>query len=160
MTVTKKDFLKQDLNQFAQSVVRGQVTNPSYDNIFSAVVSGSTNVVAGDAVEIITTSKGTPAVKPLTSSGNVFGFAIYEAKQTEYSEGQALEIAQDGAVIYMWSSEAIDAGEYVRYDYSTGAIAAADATNDVVIGIAQEAIAADGIGKVKIMAQPRIVIPS
>lgn len=160
MSSVKTDFLSQEINQFAQTDVRGRVDLMGMgNNVISAVINSevSGKVYSGDAVEILATSKGLPEVKPLSSTGNVFGFVRYNAKRTELAAGDRVELAIDGAVMVMAASAAINAGAEVAYDYSTGLIATA-ASGDNVIGIAIDAIAADSTGRVMIKAFDRKAI--
>lgn len=160
MSSVKTDFLSQEINQFAQTDVRGRVDLMGMgNNVISAVINSgvSADVYSGDAVEILATSKGLPEVKPLTSSGKVFGFVRYNAKKVKLGAGDRVELAIDGAVMVMAASEAIDAGEEIAYDYSTGLIAPASSGN-VVVGIAIDAIAADSTGRVIIKAFDRKAI--
>lgn len=160
MSSVKTDFLSQEINQFAQTDVRGRVDLMGMgNNVISAVINSevSADVYSGDAVEILATSKGLPEIKPLTSSGKVFGFVRYNAKKVKLGAGDRVELAIDGAVMVMAASEAIDAGEEIAYDYSTGLIAPAGSGN-VVVGIAIDAIAADSTGRVIIKAFDRKAI--
>lgn len=160
MSSVKTDFLSQEINQFAQTDVRGRVDLMGMgNNVISAVINSevAADVYSGDAVEILATSKGLPEVKPLTSSGNVFGFVRYNAKRVKLGAGDRVELAIDGAVMVMAASEAIDAGKEIAYDYSTGLIAPAG-SGDVVVGIAIDAIAADSTGRVIIKAFDRKAI--
>lgn len=160
MSSVKTDFLSQEINQFAQTDVRGRVDLMGMgNNVISAVINSevATDVYSGDAVEILATSKGLPEVKPLTSTGNVFGFVRYNAKRVKLGAGDRVELAIDGAVMVMAASAAIDAGEEIAYDYSTGLIAPAG-SGDVVVGIAIDAIAADSTGRVYIKAFDRKAI--
>ena len=160
MSSVKTDFLSQEINQFAQTDVRGRVDLMGMgNNVISAIINSevSADVYSGDAVEILATSKGLPEVKPLTSSGKVFGFVRYNAKKVKLGAGDRVELAIDGAVMVMAASEAIDAGEEIAYDYSTGLIAPAGSGN-VVVGIAIDAIAADSTGRVIIKAFDRKAI--
>jgi hypothetical protein len=157
MSSVKTDFLSQEINQFAQADVRGRVDLMGMgNNVISAVINSevSGNVYSGDAVEILATSKGLPEVKPLTSTGDVFGFVRYNAKKVAYVAGDRVELAIDNAVMVMAASAAIDAGEEIAYDYETGLIAPAG-SGDTVVGIAIDAIAADATGRVMIKAFDR-----
>ena len=156
MSSVKTDFLSQEINQFAQTDVRGRVDLMGMgNNVISAVINSevSGKVYSGDAVEILATSKGLPEVKPLSSTGNVFGFVRYNAKKTELAAGDRVELAIDGAVMVMAAASAIKAGDPVAYDYSTGLVA--KASGDAIIGIALDAIAADSTGRVIIKAFDR-----
>lgn len=160
MSSVKTDFLSQELNQFAQTDVRGRVDLKGMgNNVISAVINSEVaeDVYSGDAVEILATSKGLPEVKPLTSSGNVFGFVRYNAKRVKLGAGDRVELAIDGAVMVMAASATINAGAEVAYDYATGLIETAT-SGDKVIGIAIDAIAADSTGRVMIKAFDRKAI--
>lgn len=157
MSSVKTDFLSQEINQFAQADVRGRVDLMGMgNNVISAVINSevSGNVYSGDAVEILATSKGLPEVKPLTSTGDVFGFVRYNSKKVAYVAGDRVELAIDGAVMVMAAASAVKAGDMIAYDYSTGLISKAT-TGDVIVGMAIDAIAADTTGRVIIKAFDR-----
>ncbi|MDY3907213.1 MAG: DUF2190 family protein [Candidatus Enterosoma sp.] len=160
MSSVKTDFLSQEINQFDQTDVRGRVDLMGMgNNVISAVINSEVeaDVYSGDAVEILATSKGLPEVKPLTNLGKVFGFVRYNAKKVKLGAGDRVELAIDGTVMVMAASEAINAGEEIAYNYSTGLIAPASSGN-VVVGIAIDAIAADSTGRVIIKAFDRKAI--
>ena len=119
--------MTQNLNQFSQSAERGQISLLGAEGfVVSAIIDSSETgtILAGDAVEIITTSKGIPKVKKLANAGNaVFGFAIYNPVKNANVAGDRIEVMITGGVMYMIASEAINAGVDVEYDITTGKIA-------------------------------------
>lgn len=118
--------MTQNLNQFSQSAERGQIPLLGAEGfVVSAIVdSTSATINAGDAVEIITTSKGIPKVKKLANATNaVFGFAIYNPVKNANVAGDRIEVMITGGVMYMIASEVINAGVEVEYNITTGKIA-------------------------------------
>lgn len=139
--------MAQALNQFKQTAERGQVAYLNCDSFkMSAVVDSSETgtLKAGDAVKIVTTSKGIPHVaKVAVSDTAAFGVVVYNAvKNDDIKAGDRLEVAFTGSFIYMVASDAITAGSALDYDYSTGKVATAN--SGLGIGMAMEAAAADG----------------
>lgn len=137
----------QALNQFQQTAERGQVAYLNCDSFkMSAVVDSSETgtLKAGDAVKIVTTSKGIPHVVKVGSSDTAaFGFVMFNAvKNDGIVAGDRIEVAFTGAFMYMVASAAISAGASLDYDYSTGKVATAN--SGLGCGMAVEAASADG----------------
>lgn len=139
--------MAQALNQFKQTAERGQVAYLNCDSFkMSAVVDSSEagTLKAGDAVKIVTTSKGIPhIVKVGNSDTSCFGFVAFNAvKNDGIVAGDRVEVVFTGAFMYMVASGAIQAGAALDYSYSTGKVATAN--SGLGCGKAMEAAAADG----------------
>ena len=139
--------MAQALNQFKQTAERGQVAYLNCDSFkMSAVVDSSeaSTLKAGDAVKIVSTSKGIPhVVKVGNSDTAAFGVVVYNAvKNDGIVAGDRVEVAYTGSFIYMVASAAINAGVAVDYAYATGKVATAN--SGLGIGVAMEAAADDG----------------
>lgn len=139
--------MAQSLNQFKQTVERGQVAYLNCDSFkMSAVVDSSEvgTLKAGDAVKIVTTSKGIPHIVKVGNSDTAcFGVIVFNAvKNDGIVAGDRVEVAFTGAFIYMVASAAINAGAALDYAYSTGKVATAN--SGLGIGVALEAAGADG----------------
>ena len=140
-----------DLNAFGQSTAKGKLEQTPTANIFSARVTAGSSVTLkpGMAVEIdASDTTKMLAVKPLTSTGTVFGFIPLVHKNNAIgltaTTTDVIEVAADNAVMVMEASEAIAKGSLIKYDYSTLKVGEADTAADAVVGIALEAAAADG----------------
>lgn len=137
----------QALNQFQQTAERGQVAYLNCDSFkMSAVVDSSeaSTLKAGDAVKIVSTSKGIPhVVKVGNSDTAAFGVVVFNAvKNDGIVAGDRVEVAFTGAFIYMIASASIEAGAALDYAYATGKVATAN--SGLGIGVAMEASAQDG----------------
>ena len=139
--------MAQALNQFQQTAERGQVAYLNCDSFkMSAVVDSSEagTLAAGDAVKIVTTSKGIPHVAKVGNSDtSCFGFVAFNAvKNDGIKAGDRIEVVFTGGFMYMIASDAINAGASLDYAYSTGKVATAN--SGLGCGIAMEAASADG----------------
>ena len=139
--------MAQNLNQFKQTVERGQIAYLNCDSFkMSAVVDASEagSLKAGDAVKIVTTSKGIPhVVKVGNSDTAAFGVVLFNpVKNDGIVAGDRVEVAFTGSFIYMEASTSINAGVALDYAYATGKVAAAN--SGLGIGVAMEAAAQDG----------------
>lgn len=139
--------MAQALNQFQQTAERGQVAYLNCDSFkMSAVVDSSEagTLAAGDAVKIVTTSKGIPhIVKVGSGDTSCFGFVAFNAvKNAGIVAGDRVEVVFTGAFMYMVASAAINAGAALDYAYSTGKVATAN--SGLGCGIAMEAASGDG----------------
>jgi len=119
--------MTQTLNQFSQSAERGQISLLGAEGFLVSAIVDSTEtgtLNAGDAVEIISTSRGIPKVKKLAAATNkVFGFVIYNPVKNANVAGDRIEVMITGGVMYMTASEAINADVEVEYDITTGKVA-------------------------------------
>ena len=149
----------EDINIFAPGGVRvGTTTLARNFNTFPAFIDASQSgkIYAGDPMTIVSTSTNVLKVKKAAVGDVVFGFLRMNSVNQEngYEKGDAVEIAGQGAVMYMKASAAINAGA------SVNSITAASGVNTVetagsgksVIGIALEKVASGDAVKVLIGA--------
>ena len=139
--------MAQNLNQFQQTAERGQIALLNANSpVISAVVDSteSGTLKAGDAVKLVSTSKGIPSVvKCGNSDTTITGFVVFNpVKNDSIVKGDRVEIAITGAFIYQVASAAILAGAAVDYAYNTGKVATAN--SGLACGVALDAAAADG----------------
>lgn len=139
--------MAQNLNQFKQTAERGQVALLCANSpLISAVVDSTEagTLQAGDAVKLVSTSKGIPHVVKVGSTDTAcLGFVVFNPVQNaDIAAGDAIEIAITGAFMYMVASAAISAGAAVDYAYATGKVATAN--SGLACGVALDAAAADG----------------
>ena len=140
-----------DLNAFGQSTAKGKMEQTPNANVFNARVTAGSSVTLKPAMAVEIDSSDTSkmlAVKPLTSTGQVFGFIPLNHKNNAIgltsTTTDFIEVAADNCVMVMEASEAIAKGSWIKYDYSTLKVGEADTEADAVVGIALEAAAADG----------------
>ena len=139
--------MAQNLNQFQQTAERGQIALLCANSpVISAVVDSTETgtLKAGDAVKLVSTSKGIPHVV-LVGSGDTTccGLVVFNpVKNDGIKAGDRVEIAITGAFMYMVASASINAGAAVDYAYATGKVATAN--SGLACGVALDAAAADG----------------
>lgn len=139
--------MAQNLNQFQQTAERGQIALLTANSpVISAVVDSTEagTLQAGDAVKLVSTSKGIPhVVKVGNSDTSCLGFVVFNPVQNAgIAAGATVEIAITGAFMYMVASAGINAGAAVDYAYATGKVATAN--SGLGCGKALDAAAADG----------------
>ena len=139
--------MAQNLNQFQQTAERGQIALLTANSpVISAVVDSTETgtLKAGDAVKLVSTSKGIPSVvKVGNSDTTITGFVVFNpVKNDSIVKGDRVEIAITGAFIYQVASASINAGAAVDYAYNTGKVATAN--SGLACGVALDAAAADG----------------
>lgn len=139
--------MAQNLNQFQQTAERGQIALLCANSpVISAVVDSTEagTLKAGDAVKLVSTSKGIPhVVKVVVSDTACLGFVVFNpVKNDSIAAGDRIEIAITGAFMYMVASAAIDAGAAVDYAYATGKVATAN--SGLACGKALDAATGDG----------------
>lgn len=141
--------MAQTLNQFEQSAERGQLAmlNGS-SNAVSAMIDSSveSELKAGDAVKLVSTSKGFPKVAPVTAedSAAAFFFILFNpVRNAGIKAGDRVELLYTGGFMYMRAGGAINAGARVAYDTATGNIKEY-ASGDRPCGLAMDAAGAEG----------------
>lgn len=139
--------MAQNLNQFQQTAERGQIALLCANSpLISAVVDSTETgtLKAGDAVKLVSTSKGIPHVVKVGNSDTACcGLVAFNpVKNDGIVAGDRVEIAITGAFMYMVASAAINAGAAVDYAYATGKVATAN--SGLACGVAIDAAAADG----------------
>jgi hypothetical protein len=139
--------MAQNLNQFQQTAERGQIALLCANSpVISAVVDSTETgtLKAGDAVKLVSTSKGIPHVVLATASDTtITGIVVFNpVKNDGIVANDRIEIAITGAFIYQVASAAIAAGASVDYNATTGKIATAN--SGLACGVALDAASADG----------------
>lgn len=140
----------QNPNQFSMNETLGSVDQFYAYNTKSAMVdiSQSDALYAGQAVKIVDSAGGVPKVVACTAdTDEVFGFINYNIKNIAFYAGDAVEISQNGNVIYLYSTEAIARGVQVVLDITTrgGVQAAAGKTGKRIVGYAYDKAANAGV---------------
>lgn len=122
--------MAQNINQFAQAPVDGQLDLSFIGPIVSARVSNSQAValIAGQAVKGDNAAPGTsfdgpPPLLSLGSNGEpCIGFVVRNVKDASYPANARLELAMDGACMYKTANGAITRFNPVEYDIATNKI--------------------------------------
>ena len=145
----------QNPNQFGQTVEKGLLDLVIGGNIIPCRVysSEATPLVRGQAVKLHDTAGGTPIVTAVTAdTDKIFGYVPYSQKDISHAAGASLEIAFQGALVYLEASAAIARGAKVMAVVSGNKVATATAGKSIV-GFAFDKAAADG-DLVRIYLQP------
>lgn len=152
-------FLKQNMNQFSQAAILGQVDLIPSPDVVSAQVktdSALTSLQQGDPVKLVTGTSGAIYVDKQTgpTDASVFGVIPYSSRKNIYVKGDLIEVVRSG-YMYMRSSAAITRGAKVAITVSTTTtdpLVTTDVTSGhFIVGIAiDEATAADQLIRVSI----------
>lgn len=129
----------QNINQFAQAPVQGQLDMSFVGPIVTARVSNSqaTPLIAGQAVKGDNTAPGTsqdgvPPVLSLSSNGDAcIGFVARNIKDQNFPANSRLELAMEGACMYMTAEAAITRFNPVEYDTATNQVKAWAGVNPI-----------------------------
>lgn len=134
------------INSFEQKPVAGMVDLPISPNTISAQVDSSETgtIYNGEPIMLVPDAHGVPKVKKLTDGSSIpYGVVNFSVKRNAYKAGDALEISQDGNVVFVYASEAIARGAKVSYDYTDKAFKT-QAGVEPVIGSAFDGAVAKG----------------
>ena len=138
-----------DLNTFNMQVVKGMVDLRSGQPTLSAQVDDTAAIgglVPGQAVKIVTASaKGIPRVIEVAAdSDDVFGFVVYDQKDSVKLRGDRIEIMPlNGGIMYMEANAAILRNAEVAVLVAGSKVITATAT-DRIIGRAIDGATAGG----------------
>jgi hypothetical protein len=167
LTVLTEPALSQ--NQFAQAPVVGLVDlKVGSANVISCQVdvSVTSQIYPGQAVKIVSnTNGGTPKVAPVSSkSDQVFGVAIFNVKDIQYTspgnlsafatQGQTLEVAMFGTVIWQFATGAITQMTCVSVDPTYIGGVQASGNSATYMGLAIDGTAAAGQIRVMLVPNP------
>jgi hypothetical protein len=155
----------QNQNQFAMQQQPGLVdmrVGPT--NIISAQVAASVanntvpyNVVnQGQGVKIVAnTTGGIPQIQPIQAKSDiVFGFVVYNVKDTQYVAGQNLEIARGATTIWLYATGAITQAAQVCLDPTFVGGVQATGNSATIVGQAIDGAAAAGLIRVELSFNP------
>lgn len=152
-------FIKQNMNQFSQTPILGQVDLIPAPDVVSAQVlptSTLTSLQQGDPVKLVTGNSNAILVDKQTgpTDAAVFGIIPYNARKNLYVKGDLIDVVCSGTM-YMLSSAAVVRGTTVAITSSTTTtdpLVTTDATTaHFITGIAlDEASAANQLIRVQI----------
>lgn len=136
-----------NINQFAQSVVKGALSLQLEPNTIAAQVYASEAValVPGQAVKIVDQLNGVPVVTAATAdTDDIYGFVNYNQKNATFAALAPVEISFfRGNVMWMEAASAIAANAQVGIVVS-GQLVQTAASTDRIIGRAIDKAAATG----------------
>lgn len=135
------------INQFAQSVVQGQLDLRFNTAIIAAQIDVSTagGLVPGTAVKIVDSLGGIPkVVECAADTDDIFGFIGYDIKHQTFEAGDICELAVlYNNVMYMTASAAIARNAKVMIVVSSDKVATAT-SGKTIAGRALDKATADG----------------
>lgn len=105
-----------NINSFTEGPLLGMLDEKfNYDTIPCQIDASQSGVLfAGQAVKIVDNSDGVPKVVAIAAdTDDVFGFINYNIKNKHFKAGDAVEISQEGNVIYLMATAAISRGARV-----------------------------------------------
>jgi hypothetical protein len=146
-------FLKQNMNQFAQTPILGAVDMIPSPSVITAQVnpaSALTSLQAGDPVKLLTGASGAIFVDKQTGPTDVLmlGVIPYNERINLYAAGAIVEVVTDG-VVYMLSGAAVVRGTNVAITVSTTTTdptVATDVTSThIIVGQALDEAGAAGV---------------
>ena len=151
--------MSQNMNQFKQTPVVGSVdlqtnANPAmFTCRFKDVSAGGATLVPGEGVKLVDLGAsdfvGPPIVDERATTDVIFGVKLFTTKENTAEDGDIVQIAGDGAVVFMNAGAAIVRGAKVELvDATPGNVITSAGTNRI-LGIAlDKATAADQVIRV------------
>lgn len=133
----------QNLNQFGQLPIKGQVdgmVNPTVFSVQFNPESATPILYPGDEVKLVDVAGSTIVVDKADASDIGFGFAIYSPKLGSFVPGDMLECAAGFSVIYVQSAAAIARGAQLEFVPTNGKVQTA--SGNPVCGFALEKVTA------------------
>lgn len=131
--------MTQNVNQFAQAPVLGQMDLQFQGSVVTAMVSKNqaTALVAGQPVKVEDALGGIPAVLALAAASDaVSGFLARNLKDQNFPTLSRAEMAMDGSVMYMVASAAIARFGAVEIDFATAGNVKPSGGINPVVGLA------------------------
>jgi hypothetical protein len=139
-------FLTQNMNQFAQAPILGQVDMIESPDVVSAqfLLTSVAVCQVGSAMKLVAGTSGAMVVDVQTgpTDATVFGVVLYNARKNIYAGGDFLELGCSGTYVYLKSGGAIYRGDLVS---TTAATTSADplVNTDTTSGHFETGIAVD-----------------
>ena len=163
----------QDINQFQQTPLLGQVTSSLNPGTRSAVVDGSystsSSFLPGTALKLVNANGFTaglglntlPHVVPCTSAtaDTVFGFAQYSMKDQSFVTSSPLEVAQTSNTIYLMCTASGNLPSRAQLDLSVvgGVAPAVGSSGAVIVGDFIDQPVIGQLARVALQLVPRVV---
>lgn len=139
----------QQQNQFAQSVIMGNLDMKFNSDVISAQIDTSSagSLLPGQAVVMVNSADGIPKVVESTAVGDsILGYICYNQKDIKYNVGDKCEVAMGGCVINLVAVGVIARGAQCQNDltYIGGVKTSTGSSGATYIGWALDAAAAQG----------------
>ena len=173
LTVLTTAGSAQDVNQFQQTPLLGQVTSSLNPGTRSAVVDGSystsSSFLPGTALKLVNANGFTaglglntlPHVVPCTSAtaDTVFGFAQYSMKDQSFVTSSPLEVAQTSNTIYLMCTASGNLPSRAQLDLSVvgGVAPAVGSSGAVIVGDFIDQPVIGQLARVALQLVPRVV---
>lgn len=160
MAIEKKNFLTAELNQFAISPVRGMLADWGLNaQIMEVRIADSSvaTILPGDAVKVVSSTKGVLTVDAAGTTDAIYGFMIWDAKSTKGTAGKYIRVLRDGGYMQMVTADALTAGDVVYFKAADGSVTKTGSGLGKACGIAVEDSAAAENGtlvRIEVMKQP------
>lgn len=135
----------QNLNQFKQGPIKGDIANMPAANVISCQVIGnsSNTLYAGTAVKLVDGASQTILVEKAAATDDILGFIVFNPKKDSFVAADKVEVALPGCIMNMETNVAIARGNEVEIVASGDKIAQAAGTNKIV-GVALDKATASG----------------
>lgn len=159
-------FLKQNMNQFAQTPMLGAVDMlPSPDVVAAQILptSSVTAIQQGSAVKLVTGTSGAILVDVCTgpTDGPNFGVIPYDEQKNLYKAGDIINVVRSG-YMYMLTSAAVVRGTKVAITAATATadplVATDTTTGHYPVGIAIDEASAAG-QLIRVQISPQVINP-
>ena len=149
MAITKTDFYKQDLNQFAPGRVRGEYLDWGLNALVMEVqidASVDAPLYAGDLVNIAPTSTGKLKVVAGVNTKEPAMYILFNPKKSSYNAGDICSVLVKGGVINEVTVDAVSAGDPLYYNTTDGSVTKTNPGSAVQMGVALATVAANASG--------------
>lgn len=151
--------MSQNMNQFKQTPVVGSLdlqtnANPAvFTCRFKDVSDEGATLVPGEGVKLVDLGTSDfispPIVDERATTDVIFGVKIYSTKENTSADGEIVQIAGDGAVLFMNAGAAIARGAKVELvDATPGNVITSAGTNRILGTCLDKATAADQIVRI------------
>lgn len=130
--------MAQNINQFKQTPVQGQLDLATEPNTVSAMVDAAQDsaspLIAGQAVTVVNSAGGVPKViAAAADQDDIFGFVNYDIKSPNFGPGDYLELSfLAGNIMWMTAGAAIDRYGEVMIVPADKTVVPATSTNRII----------------------------
>jgi hypothetical protein len=136
----------QNLNQFGQGAIKGNVDKSVNPNTLSVVLdpaSNETYLVAGQPVKLVTSTGNGIIVDLAATNESIYGIVLANLKTSKFYPGESMEIGCQGTVVYLEASAAISRGALIEY-VASGVKVKTNAGVNTITGLALDNASGNG----------------
>lgn len=135
----------QNMNQFAQGPIKGDVSAIPSPNVISCQITttSSNTLKAGSAVKLVAGTAYTILVDKSAATEQQIGFVVFNPKKDSFTAGDQIEVALAECVMWMEAGAAFNRGQNVE-QVSTGDKVIAYAGVNTAVGVALDTASASG----------------